>query len=389
MIDTARRLQPLNPVFRAVHAYFLAEQGDVYAAHVELQALAANDFAALLHDGYWLISMTCLAFVFRADIRDAAIADALYARLLPHAGETITLGNGRVCVGAVAWALGALAASLERWSDAERHYDATLRLHRAMGARPFLARALVDYAAVLRRHGHPADRDRIRVLLDEAERLGRDLGMQMVLALSALVRGDENGAGIALPPPRGSIFRRDGEMWTISHEGELLHLKDAKGLHYLAHLLRHPGSDVHVLDLVAVATHSDDADARRYLKTADAGAVLDRQARAAYGARLAELREELEEAEQFGDRGRIERTRGEIEFLTEQLANAVGLGGRERRTGQASERARAAVTQSIRGTLRKITDAIPALRPVLADRIRTGTYCGYEPPADARIDWLL
>jgi len=195
---------------------------------------------------------------------------------------------------------------------------------------------------VLRRRGHPADRDRIRVLLDEAERLGRDLGMQMVLALSALVRGDESGAGVAIPPPRGSTFRRDGEIWTITHGGELLHLKDAKGLHYLAHLLTHPGRDVHVLDLVAVATHSDDADARRYLKTADAGEVLDGQARAAYRARLAELREELDQAEQFADRGRIERTRGEIEFLTEQLASAVGLGGRERRTGQASERARAA-----------------------------------------------
>jgi tetratricopeptide (TPR) repeat protein len=389
MIDTARRLQPLNAIFRAVHAYFLAEQGDVYAARVELEAMAANDFAALQHDGYWLVSMTCLAFVFRNEVRDPVIAEALYKRLLPHAGETITLGNGRACVGAVAWALGALAASLERWDDAERHYDATLRLHRTMGARPFLGRALVDYAAVLRRRGHPADRDRIRVLLDEAERLGRDLGMQMVLALAAMVRGDESGAGITIPPPRGSAFRRDGEMWTITHDGQVLHMKDAKGLHYLAHLLQHPGRDVHVLDLVAVATRRDDADAKRYLKTADAGAILDGQARAAYRARLGELREELAEAEQFADRGRIERTRGEIEFLTDQLASAVGLGGRERRTGQASERARAAVTQSIRGTLRRITDAIPALGPALAERVRTGTYCGYEPPADAAVDWML
>lgn len=388
MLDTARRLQPLNPIFRAVHAYFLAEQGDVYAARAELEAMAANDFAALAYDGYWLISTTCLAFVFRSEVRDEPIAAALYARLLPHAGETITLGNGRVCVGAVAWALGALAAALERWDDAERHYDATLRLHRAMGARPFLARALVDYAAALRRRGHPADRERIRVLLDEAERLGRELGMQMVLALAALVRGDEGGAGVAIPPPRGSTFRRDGEMWTITHDGVLAYLKDAKGLHYLAHLLRHPGREVHVLDLVAVAAHRDDADAKRYLKTADAGEVLDGQARAAYRGRLTELREELDEAERFADRGRIERTRAEIAFLTEQLASAVGLRGRERRTGKASERARAAVTQSIRATLRKIVDAVPSLAPVLADRIRTGTYCSYEP-GDPGVDWVV
>jgi len=389
MVDAARRQQPLNPIFRAVQAYFLAEMGDVYGAHAELEAMAANDFSALRHDGYWLISMSLLAFVFRSEVRADAIAAALYERLLPHEGETVTLGNGRVCVGAVAWALGGLAASLERWDDAERHYDAALRLHRTMGARPFLARSLVDYAGALRRRGHPADADRIRVLLDEAERLGRELGMELVLFLSAVVRGDDGGADVAMPAPRGSTFRRDGEMWTVTHGGELLHLKDQKGMHYLAHLLAHPGRDVHVLDLVAVATHSDDADAKQYLKTADAGEILDGQARAAYRTRLAELREELEEAEQFADRGRIERTRSEIEFLTEQLASAVGLGGRERRSGQASERARAAVTQSIRGTLKKITDALPALRPVLAERIRTGTYCSYEPPAEARIDWIV
>jgi hypothetical protein len=77
-----------------------------------------------------------------------------------------------------------------------------------------------------------------------------------------------------------------------------------------------------------------------------------------------------------------------MEVLTDQLAQAVGLGGRERRAGQASERARAAVTQSIRGTLRRIADAIPALGPALADRVRTGTFCSYDP-ADARIDWVL
>ena len=47
------------------------------------------------------------------------------------------------------------------------------------------------------------------------------------------------------------------------------------------------------------------------------------------------------------------------------------------------------MTQSIRGTLKKLTDAIPALQPALADRVRTGTYCSYDPPADARTDWVV
>jgi len=36
-------------------------------------------------------------------------------------------------------------------------------------------------------------------------------------------------------------FSLEGEVWTIAYEGRVVHLKDAKGLRYLAYLLRHPG----------------------------------------------------------------------------------------------------------------------------------------------------
>jgi hypothetical protein len=64
-------------------------------------------------------------------------------------------------------------------------------------------------------------------------------------------------------------------------------------------------------------------------------------------------------------------------------------GVRKLGSGRACERARAAFTQSIGGTLRKIAYAVPALGPVLAERIRTGTYCRYEPAPDAAVDWVV
>ena len=46
------------------------------------------------------------------------------------------------------------------------------------------------------------------------------------------------------------IFRKEGEYWTVGYGGKPFRLKDTKGLGYLAHLLRHPAAEFHVLDLV-------------------------------------------------------------------------------------------------------------------------------------------
>ena len=40
-------------------------------------------------------------------------------------------------------------------------------------------------------------------------------------------------------------------MWTIAFEGKRLRLKDAKGLQYIAHLLRHEGEEIHAAELAS------------------------------------------------------------------------------------------------------------------------------------------
>src|SRR5262245_7837199 len=52
-------------------------------------------------------------------------------------------------------------------------------------------------------------------------------------------------------PPAEWRFCREGDFWTISYEGRLVRLKDAKGMRYLAELLRHPGRPFHVAELAA------------------------------------------------------------------------------------------------------------------------------------------
>ena len=45
------------------------------------------------------------------------------------------------------------------------------------------------------------------------------------------------------------IFVQEGEYWTIAHASRVFRLRDAKGLHYLAHLLRRPGEIISAVEL--------------------------------------------------------------------------------------------------------------------------------------------
>jgi hypothetical protein len=117
--------------------------------------------------------------------------------------------------------------------------------------------------------------------------------------------------------------------------------------------------------------------------------MLDVQAKAAYRARVTELQEEIEEAESFNDPERASRARDELGFLARELAGAVGLGGRDRKTGSDAERARVNVTRAIRTALKRISDHDPVLGRGLGTSIRTGTFCVYKPSPGEEPTWDL
>jgi hypothetical protein len=196
-----------------------------------------------------------------------------------------------------------------------------------------------------------------------------------------------------------NLFRREGEYWTVCFEGAVVRLRDAKGLRHLARLLADPGREFHAIDLEAA--DGPPAPAARLRSRAgggergvvarrdlgDAGALLDATAKAAYQARLTELEEALEEAEQFNDPVRAARARQEREFLVQELGRAVGLGGRDRRAAAHAERARLNATRAIRAAMANLARANPALGRHLAVTIRTGRYCAYTPDPRAPIAW--
>jgi DNA-binding winged helix-turn-helix (wHTH) protein/predicted ATPase/type II secretory pathway predicted ATPase ExeA len=196
-----------------------------------------------------------------------------------------------------------------------------------------------------------------------------------------------------------ALFRCEGEYWTLSFAGITCRLKEARGLHYIAHLLQHPHQEFHVLTLTSAraSLSEETAETQSFQDLnlsfdhiegrSDAGEVLDPQARAAYKQRLAELRGELAEAQAFHDLGRSEHLTAEIDFLTHELTRAFGLGGRARRVGAPTERARVNITRAIKIALRKIAEHHPALGQHLAVTIKTGVYCSYTPDPRLPITW--
>src|SRR3984957_15085147 len=199
------------------------------------------------------------------------------------------------------------------------------------------------------------------------------------------------------------IFHNEREFWTVDYGDRAFRLKDPKGFAYLAHLLRHPGTEFHVLDLVggmAASTAEDEPKLRmprgddelqkagiNFTGLGDAGEMLDDQAKSAYRRRRSELREELEEAKEFGNTERAEKAEAEIDALTSELSRAVGLGGRDRRARSASDRARQTITKTIKSVLERIAQNDAALGNIFSRCIKTGTFCSYQPDPVSPIVW--
>jgi hypothetical protein len=55
------------------------------------------------------------------------------------------------------------------------------------------------------------------------------------------------------------LFLQEGEYWTIIYDGRVVRVRDGKGLHYLARLLRHPCELCAATELVAAHDPSGDS----------------------------------------------------------------------------------------------------------------------------------
>ena len=396
-----------RPLFRCLLAQLLAELGEQAQARAVFAQLASEGFARFPVNNDLLLSLSRLAEVAWF-LRDADRAAVLHDVLLPYRG--LVVDTVESSVGAVDRYLGLAAMTAGDLRNAERYLCDALDLNTRIGARPWAARTRADLAGLLLARDQPGDRERAVELLEAAVKAATQLGMTAFAerAEQALASGAGSPARAPriVPPPAAdtatagstswSVCRREGEYWSVAFAGEAFRLKDVKGLHYLAHLLCHPGREFHVLDLAAIGRGTEGSGPRTSRARQDGlhraglsgtGPILDEQAKAAYRTRLRELEEELAEATSWADPARAARARQEMQFLAGELSSAVGLGGRDRTTGSEAERARVNITRAIRTAMARIRAQSPALAGHLDATIRTGTFCSYAPDPRVPATW--
>jgi DNA-binding CsgD family transcriptional regulator len=145
------------------------------AARIEFEHMAGGNFSAVQRDGRWSLSMVYLCEVCVA-LGDTVRAGELYALLVSHAGRNI-VGGRLVCFGSADRFLGLLCATMSRWPEAERHFEAALAMNQKIGAHAPLAHTRHDYAAMLLARDLPGDRERAAALLQLSLESARASGM--------------------------------------------------------------------------------------------------------------------------------------------------------------------------------------------------------------------
>ena len=353
-------------------------------AQAVLDRFSAHHFAQLPRDAVWLAALTYAADTCGV-LDHAPAAGQLYDLILPHRSRFAVDAIGAASYGSMARPLGVLATVLGRRAEAAASFDEALEAHRACGASALVAETLHDLGSSLIRFG---DGRRGEAALDESRALYHALGMEH---RARLVPGGASISSGSNDVDAPNVFRRDGDYWTLTYRGRTRRVADAKGLHDLAALLARPGRELHVADLIATtdpSTGSLDAYTRTAtLRGSTSNVILDEHARSAYRARLFDLRDELEEAEANADLGRADAARAEMDSIASELAAALGIGGLPRTQADPGERARKAVTQRIRNSLKRLSNVHPELAAHLDRSVRTGRFCSYTP--EQPIEWLL
>ena len=331
------------------------------------------------------------------------LVEQVYAHIAASPDEYVMLGMSYFAwEGPRSRLLGLLLGRLERWDEAEAAFENAIERCTKLDTGPYRARTEYEFGRMLAQRGRSEDRERARELFTAARAHAIELDLPSLLEridarLGALELASSNapkatgklesarpapaltvGAG-ASATPLPFTLALEGDFFAVTFEDRTFRIKDSLGLRYLARLVAEPNREIHVLALIGELSPGAPEQA---VDAGDAGEHLDARARETYAARRAELKAELDEAESFGDLGRAERAREELEWLGAELGRAVGLGGRARRSGAAAERARTAVQRRLRHAIERIAEHAPGLSELLERHVRTGTYCSFStvPP---------
>jgi tetratricopeptide (TPR) repeat protein len=151
------------------------DTGDEESALHTLDSLSADDLRRAQGENAWGSVLALLAEVAASGATPSKAA-VLYEMLDPFAGRLISAVIGLACLGAAERFQGMLSATLERWDDAEAHFERALELEERIRGRALLPRTRYWQARFFRARARPGDDDAAAQLLagvaQETQRLG-------------------------------------------------------------------------------------------------------------------------------------------------------------------------------------------------------------------------
>jgi DNA-binding SARP family transcriptional activator len=166
-IERRIRESPASSAWRCMRCLFAVQAGQIEMGNEDLGWLAADGFAALPRDANWLPAMFELTEAVSL-LGDRSRAAELYPLLLPYGDRHISAMRGTESWGSGQAVLGRLAGTVGNLDQAARHFEAALELERRWGARAWLVKTRVNYAALLLARGGRGDQDRAAGLAREA-----------------------------------------------------------------------------------------------------------------------------------------------------------------------------------------------------------------------------
>ncbi len=180
---------PLLPAWRAALAYLYCELGRLDEARAQYEL--CGDPESLPRDWNWPIATALLAEVCW-HLDDRGSATKLYDLILPVAKRNVIVGPMAHFYGSTSRFLGLLATTLERWAQAQNHFDDAIEMHLKLSP-PWLGWTHFQYADMLLRRGLPGDREKalafLSQALDVAERLSMQALLERALAMKLRAQG--------------------------------------------------------------------------------------------------------------------------------------------------------------------------------------------------------
>ncbi len=183
---------PAVKSWRAALALGFVGDGRLDEARKEFDLLAANNFEDLPEDVNLPITLAVIGQVCGL-LEDRARAAILYPSVEEYGDYIVVIGAVSDTNGPMSRVAGILATTLERWDDAERHFESALLVNQKIGSRRHATRTRYGYAKMLTARDAEGDRERALEMLtqaiDDAQEMGATGVLDQCLALKLELQG--------------------------------------------------------------------------------------------------------------------------------------------------------------------------------------------------------